>query len=63
MTDEQHCVFVCHLLFLQEIIGITIRWYVILQNLNSQSDVLSRTVYLLIKYFSDSVKWTLATGS
>jgi hypothetical protein len=38
--------------------GIPMRWYVILQNLNSQSDVLSRRVYLLINYFSDSVKWT-----
>jgi hypothetical protein len=44
-------------------LGIPMRWYVILQNLNSQSDVLSRRVYLLIKYFSDSVKWTIATGS
>jgi hypothetical protein len=44
-------------------LGIPMRWYVILQNLNSQSVVLSRRVYLLIKYFSYSVKWILATGS
>jgi hypothetical protein len=51
MTDEQHCVsFTIPTGNWDNFpIGIPIRWYVVLQNLNSQSDVLSRRVYLLIK--------------